>query len=166
MEELSLVGNRLDDALCERFSEALIKSLPPLKEINLSRNSITDRGACALSEFIQVNHYLKVFKISWNKIQGKGGIALANAIKECQRLVFFDGSFNMFGNKHNGEFGLRMGEACNKGFLKHLDISYNSMDRKECEVFGDTIYDNHTLWGLHILGNDCTLDSMGYVRAG
>jgi Ran GTPase-activating protein (RanGAP) involved in mRNA processing and transport len=134
-----LVGNRIDDSLCESLSEVLIKSLPPLRDLNLSRNNICDRGACAIADFIQVNHHIKTIKISWNKIQGRGGIAIANAIKDCQRLVFLDCSFNMLGSKHNGVFGLKIGEACNKGYLKHLDISYNSLDKNECEIFGKTI---------------------------
>jgi hypothetical protein len=80
--------------------------------------------------------------------------------------VLFDGSFNLFGGKRNGEFGIKMGEACNKGILRHLDISYNSMDKNECDKFGETIHDNHTLWGLHMMGNDCLVDSMGFIRTG
>jgi hypothetical protein len=57
-----------------------------------------------------------------------------------------------------------MGEAVNKGIIRHLDISYNSLDKNECEKFAETIYDNHTLWGLHIMGNECVLDSLGFVR--
>lgn len=57
-----------------------------------------------------------------------------------------------------------MAEAVNKGLLKHLDISYNSMDKEECKKFGELIHDNHSLWGLHIMGNECLMDSMGFVR--
>lgn len=59
-----------------------------------------------------------------------------------------------------------MGEACNNKVLRHVDLSYNSMDTKECEIFGATIHENHTLWGLHMIGNSCVQDSMGFVRAG
>lgn len=48
-----------------------------------------------------------------------------------------------------------MGEACNNKVLRHVDLSYNSMDTKECEIFGATIHENHTLWGLHMIGNSC-----------
>lgn len=57
-----------------------------------------------------------------------------------------------------------MGEAINKGILRHVDISYNSMDKEECAKLGETIYSNHTLWGLHMMGNDCVLDSLGFIR--
>lgn len=59
-----------------------------------------------------------------------------------------------------------MGDAVNKGILRHLDISYNSMDMLECEKFGEAIRENHTLWGLHMMGNECVVDSMGFVRPG
>jgi hypothetical protein len=57
-----------------------------------------------------------------------------------------------------------MAEAINKGLLRHVDISYNSMDKAECIKFGEIIYENHSLWGLHLMGNECILDSMGFVR--
>lgn len=59
-----------------------------------------------------------------------------------------------------------MGEAVNKGILRHLDLSYNSMDKNECEIFGKLIENNHTLWGLHMMGNECVVDSLGFIRAG
>lgn len=46
----------------------------------------------------------------------------------------------MLGNRKNGEFGNKIGEACNKGYLRHLDLSYNSMDKNECEAFSKAIY--------------------------
>ncbi len=47
-----------------------------------------------------------------------------------------------------------------------MDLSYNSLDKKACEELGKAIHDNHTLWGLHLLGNECILDSMGFIRPG
>jgi Ran GTPase-activating protein (RanGAP) involved in mRNA processing and transport len=138
--------------------------MPPLRDLNLSRNNISDRGAISIAEFVGVHYHLKTLKVSWNKIKSKGAIAIAEALKDNQRIVLFDGSFNLFGVKRNGEFGLKMGEAINKGILRHLDISYNSLDKNECQKLADTIVDNHSLWGLHIMGNDCVLDSLGFIR--
>jgi hypothetical protein len=72
----------------------------------------------------------------------------------------------MFGNKRNGSFAQKFGDAINKGILRHIDISYNSMDVNECKILGELINDNHTLWGIHMLGNDCVVDSTGFIRAG
>lgn len=40
------------------------------------------------------------------------------------------------------------------------------MDENECKIFGEIIKDNHTLWGLHMMGNDCLVDSMGFIKLG
>jgi len=32
------------------------------------------------------------------------------------------------------------------------------------EVFAEEIRDNHTLWGLHIQGNEGKLDSLGFIN--
>lgn len=149
-----------------RLFTALNKSMPPLTILNLSRNQLGDRCVPVLAEHFEVNLHLKIVKLSWNKIRGKGGVMLAEALKDNRRIAYLDMSFNQMGTLKNREFGEKMGEAVNKGILRHLDLSYNSMDKNECEVFGEKIKNNHTLWGLHMLGNDCLVDSMGFVRAG
>lgn len=166
LEVLSLQGNKLNDRFTVDLVESLIRANPPIKEINLAHNLIGDQGAVSLAEIISTHYHLRTVKIGWNKIKGKGGIALADAIKESQKVVFFEASFNAFGFKRDGEFGKRMGEACNNKILRHLDISYNSMDAKDCEAFAEQIHENHSLWGLHMMGNDCLVDSMGFVKAG
>ena len=80
LEELTLEGNKICDEFVIGFAEILLRAQPPLKTLNLSKNQIADKGACALAEFIAAHYHLKVFKISWNKISGKGGIALAEAL--------------------------------------------------------------------------------------
>lgn len=56
--------------------------MPPLRDLNLSRNNIGDKGACSIAEFVGVHYHLKTLKISWNKIKSKGGIAIAEAFKD------------------------------------------------------------------------------------
>lgn len=58
-----------------------------------------------------------------------------------------------------------MGEAlliCRE--MKHLDISHNKIKWEVLQIFGEVIKDNHTLWGLHLLGNEGKVDSLGFVR--
>jgi hypothetical protein len=52
LEELSLVGNNIDDTLCVALTEVLSKYLPPIKELNLSKNQIGDKGAVSLGEYL------------------------------------------------------------------------------------------------------------------
>ena len=164
LEDLSLQGNLIGDDMAVQLAQALSKASPPIRALNLAKNNIGDKGAVALGEFLAGHYHLRTFKVGRNQIRGRGGIALAEALKDNLHIMFFDGSFNQFGVKRNGEFALKMAEAVNKGTLRHLDLSYNSMDKAECERFGQLIHDNHSLWGLHMMGNECLVDSMGFVR--
>jgi hypothetical protein len=40
------------------------------------------------------------------------------------------------------------------------------MDFEECKTLAEELLENHTLWGLHMMGNECILDSCGYIRPG
>ena len=128
LEELSLQANMITDQLVCELTESLTRTSTPLKSLNLAHNQLTDKAASALADFVTGHYHLRVLKVSWNQIKAKGGIALAEALRDNQRLVLFDGSFNQFGIKRNGEFGKAMAEAVNKGVLRHLDISYNSIN--------------------------------------
>ena len=55
-------------------------------------------------------------------------------------MLFVDLSFNKMGGRSNKEVGLKLGEACNNGRLRHFDLSYNGLDLVECEELGKTIY--------------------------
>ena len=48
--------------------------------------------------------------------------------------------------------------------LVHLDLSYNSFERRELEVIGEALKENHTLMGLHIEGNEGRLDPQGFIK--
>ena len=45
----------------------------------------------------------------------------------------------------------------------HLDISYNYFSKNECEVIAELLSSNHTILGLHAIGNDCIIDSKGFM---
>lgn len=82
LEELSLEGNGVGDVFIGGLVEALIRSNSPIRDLNLSKNNITDKGGCALAELIASHYHLRSIKINRNKIQSKGGIAIAEALKE------------------------------------------------------------------------------------
>ena len=48
-------------------------------------------------------------------------------------------------------------------FLQHVDLSNNYLTRTECDVIGEGLKDNHLIYGLHMQGNDCIVDSKGYL---
>jgi|LauGreDrversion4_2_1035121.scaffolds.fasta_scaffold37817_3 hypothetical protein len=47
--------------------------------------------------------------------------------------------------------------------LVHLDLSNNMLNEEICKIIGKRIVKNHTLFGLHVAGNCCTVDSLGFL---
>jgi len=49
--------------------------------------------------------------------------------------------------------------------LIHLDLSHNNLRREDCDLMEEGLKDNHSLLGLHMLGNDVNTNSFGYFSA-
>ncbi|CAE7487860.1 Nlrc3, partial [Symbiodinium pilosum] len=47
--------------------------------------------------------------------------------------------------------------------LYHCDLSYCCMDAASCALLGEGLRDNHSLYGLHIVGNAATMDADGFL---
>lgn len=45
----------------------------------------------------------------------------------------------------------------------HVDFSNNGFSAKEIEIIAEGLKENHTLLGIHMLGNEATTDAMGFV---
>ena len=50
--------------------------------------------------------------------------------------------------------------------LVHLDLSNNNLSLSLCVKFGEMIENNHSLYGLHMHGNDCYMDGFGFIKVG
>lgn len=124
-------------------------------------------GCKSLGEFVQINDYIKILRLQWNKIHSEGASFLFDAVANNTSLKNLDVSWNMLGTKElkkNEKVITSMAAMVNSGTLAHLDISYNSLKQKECTMFGDLIRDNTSLFGLHMQGNACMVDTYGVVR--
>ena len=118
---------------------------------------------------MQHNTVLQILMLQWNKIQKDGAVTLFNCLAINQSVKNLDLSWNMLGTKDakkNEEVATALANFLNTGTLKHLDISYNSIKEKDCETFGQLIRENQTLFGLHMHGNECMVDTYGVVRTG
>ena len=49
--------------------------------------------------------------------------------------------------------------------LIHLDISFADFDSTEIEIISKGLNENHSILGLHVDGNDCDIDAMGFLQA-
>jgi Ran GTPase-activating protein (RanGAP) involved in mRNA processing and transport len=48
--------------------------------------------------------------------------------------------------------------------LVHLDISHNNIPREDCEHLAHCVKSNHTILGIHVDGNEMTIDSLGFLH--
>ena len=50
------------------------------------------------------------------------------------------------------------------GTLIHMDLSHNGFTKSDCAVLAEGLQKNRTLLGLHMIGNECNTDTLGFVR--
>jgi len=48
--------------------------------------------------------------------------------------------------------------------LVHLDLSQNSLSAGICYEIGELIEGNHSLFGIHMHGNNCYVDGFGFIK--
>lgn len=137
-----------------------------ITHLNLARNNLGYFSANALKEMLRENSYLKRLDLHWNNFRTLGALELLKGLADNSGLLELDVSWNSLGRDSSLEVAQSLGKALKDNTdLIHLDISFNYFSKAEIEIFGSLIKDNHTLIGLHVLGNDCTLDSKGFVIA-
>ena len=49
--------------------------------------------------------------------------------------------------------------------LVHVDLSHNGFSREACEIMTEGLEHNHSILGLHMLGNACNTDALGFIKA-
>ena len=146
----------------------------PLKVLNLNKNKITDLGALYLARMLKLNDGLLFFYIAWNNIQKRGATAIARKLSTNERLQIFDFSFNNFGSKTRFLPGQSIETnyaeafadlfAANKTLL-HVDLSHNNIGSDDCAKIAKGLNRNHTMFGLHMVGNEVDVDALGFLRA-
>ncbi len=108
---------------------------------------------------------LVVLFLHWNYIRGKGASYLADAIGENETLMVFDGSFNSFGAAENNVSAKSWRDMfmINRA-LVHLDLSHNGFKFADCKILGEGLKENHSILGLHMIGNEGAVDVLGYIN--
>lgn len=135
-----------------------------LVEIDLSRNMVSAGSAAALRSLLENNITLKVLDLHWNMLRGKGAVELFRGLAKNSTLEVLDVSWNSLGKEPSletcGALARVFGENTS---LKHLDLSNNYFNLEECEHLAQSILANHTILGIHMEGNDCRVDSKGFL---
>jgi len=47
--------------------------------------------------------------------------------------------------------------------LLHVDLGSNGLKVKELQTIGEGLKDNHTILGLHMMGNELQTDALGFL---
>jgi hypothetical protein len=48
--------------------------------------------------------------------------------------------------------------------IMHLDMSHNGWESKELNKMTEGMKSNHKILGIHMMGNACDTDALGYVN--
>ena len=113
-----------------------------------------------------MNNKLNVLFMHWNKVRETGGNKIAKAFLKNDSLQIFDISYNnigTMGKERSAAKALSDGFKDNKALL-HVDISNCNFDGEDIEIINKGLTDNHTILGIHLLGNMGTTDTLGYVH--
>ena len=146
---------------------ALLSDHPRLAEINLARNGITDLSCKAIAAFINDTFYLLSVNLHWNTIRSEGATIILQSVMHNGNIKVLDLSWNTIGASKSKSFPGQMAELLStQENLVHLDISNNRLSSQDCTVIARGLSENHTLWGMHIIGNDAKIDAKGFIVAG
>ncbi|CAE7211302.1 LRRC74A [Symbiodinium natans] len=164
LRRLDLSANALTDDAASRLAKGL-QRCPRLLRLDLRSNAIQDGHA--LGELIAGHGNMTRLSLRRNRLAGFGMAALFNGILENARrggqLADVDVAWNPL-----AQDGPLAAKAISTVFresatLYHCDLSYCSMDAASCSLLGEGLRDNHSLYGLHIVGNAATMDADGFL---
>jgi Ran GTPase-activating protein (RanGAP) involved in mRNA processing and transport len=174
MEVLELEGCRLTDVDLALIAPQIIVCYT-LSVLNFSKNQISDKGVKPICDIIDECVNIKGLFLHYNNILVKGGIKLAESIRNNQFLEVFDISYNSIGggiDKRDEKKAKEMREKCSKAWsdcfkfnqtLIHVDISHNHLRKAEVEVIGLGLKYNHNILGIHLIGNEGQVDHNGFI---
>ncbi|KAK1946871.1 Leucine-rich repeat-containing protein 74B [Phytophthora citrophthora] len=135
-----------------------IESHPSLKRVNLSHNSIGERGGILLGTMLtSPSCVVRVLDVSWNSIRRTGAVALGLAMRTNTSLKNLQMSMNRCGD--GGGEQLAAALACNTT-LAQLDLSHNALTGVSAVAFGFFLRQNQSLRTLDMKDN-----SLGEVGA-
>lgn len=166
LQDIDLSFNNLGDACIMALVQGL-EHCSHLTKMDLSRNVIKD-GA-SLGRLLATHKQLNCISVRRNQLTGFGIAAIFEGALENVRMggqvADMDVGWNCVATE-----GMWAAEAIAPVFresasLYHCDLSYCGFDISCCEVLGQSLRDNHSLYGLHIVGNAATVDADGFVTA-
>ena len=146
---LDLSENSIGDKGASSLSEAL-RVNTSLTSLHLSENSIGDEGASSLSEALTVNTSLTSLHLSENSIGGEGASSLSEALRVNTSLTSLDLFYNSIGDEGASSLSevLRVNTS-----LTSLHLSENSIGGEGASSLSEALRVNTSLTSLHLSEN-------------
>jgi len=192
LADLDLAGNAIGDQACVELCETMSRFIRSLKVLSLANNNlgISSSGGVALGAFVSGLPELSALDIHWNHFHGAGALALCEGLygnsctikgklrrldlswnklglecKDCQRLGSEQVSLcHCPVCRSTRRIAKMMASLFEEGkVLFHLDLSYNSLSCAFCSILADGLRRNHTLFGIHLMGNAASVDDLGFI---
>jgi Ran GTPase-activating protein (RanGAP) involved in mRNA processing and transport len=139
LEVLHLENVDINESTAKKFLKDVTENRT-LKVLNLSRNNLTDASVAPICEVLDQCQSLDSLYLHYNKIFGKGGMQIAEALEHNGNLQILDISFNALNGgiiskdqKQRSKLMASFAEAWAKCFknnesLVHMDISHNNLN--------------------------------------
>lgn len=187
LAELDLGGNSLGDVALIQLCKHLLQACPLLEGLGLAKCNLGGGITSAISAGSAVGSYLascatvKCLDLNWNQFGGDGGFSLLEGLYENNIAFVSRGggirrlslAWNRLGSgKHPDVLKKQQSAKCARQLtnifqeceaLFHLDLSYNGFDAEDCATMAAGIASNHTLFGLHLVGNEAAIDDSGFI---
>jgi Ran GTPase-activating protein (RanGAP) involved in mRNA processing and transport len=159
LETLKLESCGIKGLMLKKLVEVVIECRT-LKHLSLAKNHIGRIDTKAIGDLLNYNRSLVKIDLHYNALAPCG---LLQGLADNEHVVEIDLSWNALGKSPEVvELLSRVFE--NNQVLRHLDISFTSLTRSQCEVLGVSLQANRTLYGVHVEGNPFLIDAMGYLK--
>jgi len=180
LSQLDVSGNALGDIIAEELVVVIERSCPEIKGLGLAGCGLgaSPRIGTALGTLLNSALQLESLDLYWNQFHGQGahhflqglydnGVQLGGQLRRVNLAWNRLGSGNSTSEARRQD-ALRSAKLFGSIFhdgsvLFHLDISYNGFDVEACAILAQGLKLNHTLFGIHLIGNEAAVDDLGFV---
>lgn len=123
---------------------------------------MTVLDATEIFEALQNNECLKVLDLSFNPIGSMN--AKTFSIMSNLKQPLPDDEFIKKEPKLEYLLALKQMFIQNTSLI-HCDFSHCGLSKYECEVMNEGLKKNHTILGIHMVGNKMNADSLGFLKS-
>jgi hypothetical protein len=183
MRYLNFGQNDLNDDISLSLAN-MIENCKALEVLILYWNQFKNFGASQIVSKLKNHNEIKILDLGWNLIGanlleqptreelnklGREDETLRNLeLEELKVNMEFLSKKKLNAVKNNvslfaKELGLLFNGDCKE--LVHLDISHNNIGYIDSQFISQEVKFNHSILGIHLDGNDMTIDSLGFIKA-